>query len=222
MQARADDFGELLVSLDETGGGAMDHSVSLRLREEDDGFVADGDVGPAIPLQGPHVQLRADAGIVVDQVRDVVGARLVAHQAEPIEHGRGVRLGIALRAVRPETLAGDDILEAVAVDVGEDKGVRLGELSDVSPMAFPQAQPSMPLPLTAAGDGIKVRLKGWSTAGNVVVNFLWDSRMRATVAGAARNSPRRCTWVSERAFSHSATVQSSAESPPPQITRSRP
>ena len=47
-----------------------------------------------------------------------------------------------------------------------------------------------------------------------------NSRMRATVAGAARNSARRCSKVSERAFSHSATVQSSAESPPPQITRS--
>src|SRR5580658_6047554 len=55
-----------------------------------------------------------------------------------------------------------------------------------------------------------------------ILPALTNSRIRATVAGAARNSARRCSSVSERALSHSATVQSRAESPPPQITRSRP
>ncbi len=43
---------------------------------------------------------------------------------EPVEPGGFVGAGLAL-AVRPEPLAGDQVLEAVAVDVGGDQGVSL-------------------------------------------------------------------------------------------------
>ena len=45
---------------------------------------------------------------------------------EPVEPGGLVGAGLA-PAVRPEPLAGDQVLQAVAVDVGGDQGVRLGD-----------------------------------------------------------------------------------------------
>ena len=52
-------------------------------------------------------------------------------ELEPIEHGRVVAIRIAGAAVRPEALAGDDVLQAVAVHVDEVDGVQLGELHAV-------------------------------------------------------------------------------------------
>jgi hypothetical protein len=58
--------------------------------------------------------------------------------------------------------------------------MRLGELDGVSPMAFPQQQANLPLPITAGGDGVRVDLLQWPAGGNVVVNFLWHPQMQAT------------------------------------------
>ena len=58
----------------------------------------------------------------------LVGA---ARELEPVEHRGVVAIRIAGAAVRPEALAGDDVLEAVAVHVDEIDGVDLGELHAV-------------------------------------------------------------------------------------------
>ena len=54
----------------------------------------------------------------------------------------------------------------------------------------------------------------------VPVTTLEALALKATEAGAPRNSDRRCTSTTLRARSTSSMVQSSAESPPPKITRS--
>jgi hypothetical protein len=61
--------------------------------------------------------------------------------------------------------------------------VQLGELADVAPMAFPRQRPTLALPVTAGGDGIKVSLKRMKESGIVIVNFLWYPQMRATIDG---------------------------------------
>jgi hypothetical protein len=63
------------------------------------------------------------------------------------------------------------------------EGVQLGELADVAPMAFPRQRPTLALPVTAGGDGIKVSLKRMKESGIVIVNFLWYPQMRATIDG---------------------------------------
>ncbi len=80
MQARADDFGELLVGVDEAGGGAMDHGVGLGLGEQDDGFVGDGDA--EFTLEAEHfTQVHAgEPRIGVDRA-DELEARAVEDDA---------------------------------------------------------------------------------------------------------------------------------------------
>ena len=55
----------------------------------------------------------------------------LARELEPVEHRRVVAVRIARASVRPEALAGDDVLEPVAVHVDEVDGVHLGELHAV-------------------------------------------------------------------------------------------
>ena len=67
-----------------------------------------------------------------DEVDGLVGT---TDQLEPVEHRIGHRLGVARRAVRPETFAGDDVLQAVAIHVDEIDRMDLGELHAVAVLA---------------------------------------------------------------------------------------
>src|SRR5438270_56543 len=49
------------------------------------------------------------------------------NQLKPVKHRRGVRFNIAAGAMGPKTFAGDDVCEAVAIDVGEYHGMVLRE-----------------------------------------------------------------------------------------------
>src|SRR5206468_1419605 len=44
---------------------------------------------------------------------------------EPVQHGRGIRVRVALGAVGPPALAGDEVLESIAIDVHAVQRVRL-------------------------------------------------------------------------------------------------
>lgn len=60
-----------------------------------------------------------------DELRGVIRA---ADKFEPIQNGGIVGLGVAaVFSVRPEALAGDDVLEAVAIDVHQGDGVGFGK-----------------------------------------------------------------------------------------------
>ena len=106
-----------------------DRHLLARLRvNEDSLFVGDDKVGQAVAGRIGRGHLNADAGVVVDELRDelrLAGGGTGA--AEPIEHRRGRRLRITVGTVGPESLAGDDVVEAVAVDIGDVDGVDLGE-----------------------------------------------------------------------------------------------
>src|SRR4051812_36397574 len=108
-------------------------SFTLLDEGEDAAFVADGDVEKAIAVEIGDDELRADAGVVVDEVRlEGHGLRRgIADSAEPIQDGGSGGFGVAMRAVGPVALAGDDIEDAVAIDIGENGGVELGELEVV-------------------------------------------------------------------------------------------
>ena len=50
----------------------------------------------------------------------------IAHRPEPVEHRRARRIGIGVALLmRPVPFAGDDVLDAVAVDVGDGQRVQL-------------------------------------------------------------------------------------------------
>ena len=110
--------------------GLKSYGRALLDEGEDAAFVGDGDIRATVVIQIGDDELRAHAGIVVDEVRGVSDgfSDRVAREFEPINDGGGVGLGVAFGAVRPVAFTGDDIEEPVAVDVGEDGGVRLGEL----------------------------------------------------------------------------------------------
>ena len=73
-----------------------------------------------------HHELRADAAVVVDDHRRELGHSVaIALHLQPVDHRRLIRTGFAL-AVAPPALAGDEVGLAVAVDVLEVCGVRLG------------------------------------------------------------------------------------------------
>ena len=69
----------------------------------------------------------ADAGVGVDEVGDEVDAAFaVALGLIPVEDAVAVFVGV-VAVVGPVAFAGDDVFDAVAVDVGEVGGVGLGE-----------------------------------------------------------------------------------------------
>lgn len=81
-------------------------------------LIADDDVGKLVAIRIAGDDLRAHARIVVDQLRNESHFAALADRLEPIQD-RGIeRAGIVL-AMGPEAFAGDDVLDAVAVDVGE-------------------------------------------------------------------------------------------------------
>ena len=97
------------------------------LEQEHALLVGRDDIEQAVAVEVGDDELGADAALVVDLARGegdlAVGA---AAGLEPVEPGGLVGAGLAL-AVRPEPLAGDQVLEAVAVDIGGDQGVGLGD-----------------------------------------------------------------------------------------------
>src|SRR5205814_1484718 len=96
--------------------------LALLLEDKDPLLVRHDDVGQLIAVEIVDDELRANAGVVVDFVwREGRYAVSVFLGLEPIEHRRLVRTGLAA-AVRPPALAGDEVLEAVAVDVHEMEG----------------------------------------------------------------------------------------------------
>jgi hypothetical protein len=89
-------------------------------------FVADNDFREALAIDLGDHDLGADAGVVMDQVRDEFchPAGAAGFHFIPIEHRRIVDSGIAAGAVGfgcmcPMALAGDDILDAIPIDVGK-------------------------------------------------------------------------------------------------------
>src|SRR5690606_1629419 len=124
------------------------HVSRLVARVENEGafLVRDDDIG--IPVSGQVVDGERDtyAAIIVDQVGNVVNtAFLRAHQPEPVQHGRRVRLRIAERPVCPVALAGHDIHGANQTHIHEGDGVRLREAHTVWIVAHVLAHDQMPL-----------------------------------------------------------------------------
>ena len=110
----------------------------LRLIAEDERalLVADNKVRPAIAVHVRDADLPAHAGVVVNEVRHPVhGLVGVAREAEPVEHRRVRRAGVGTGTVRPEALAGDDVLQPVAVHVHQLDGVQLRESDAVAVLA---------------------------------------------------------------------------------------
>src|SRR5438034_3638749 len=79
-------------------------------------FVPDNDVRLFVTGEVARHDLGADAGIVVNQVRNEIhGLVLVTNQLEPVENRGRVWVGIAMRAVGPIAFAGYDVVQAVPV-----------------------------------------------------------------------------------------------------------
>ena len=70
----------------------------------------------------------AHARFVIDKVRhESRGALTVAFELKPIKHRRRVRLDVLGRRMGTHALADDNVLQAVAVEIGHRQRVRLGE-----------------------------------------------------------------------------------------------
>src|SRR5205807_7905752 len=95
----------------------LDHEGAL--------LVAGDDAEQAVAVDVGDRELRADAGVVVDDVRRERDDAVALLRLEPVDERRRVRIGVALRAMCPPALAGDEILQTVAVDVDAVHGVRL-------------------------------------------------------------------------------------------------
>ena len=100
-----------------------------RLAQEDEDalLVADNRIGRAVVVQVCGGHLGADARVAVDLVRGVRSALLALLELAPEQDGRSIGFDIARRAVGPESLAGQDVLLAVAVDVDEIQAVHLAD-----------------------------------------------------------------------------------------------
>src|SRR6266436_5096092 len=87
----------------------------LMMEEEDTFLIADDDVGIFFVQDLSRHDLCADAGIVVDEIGDEVSLAFGrANEFEPVKDGWIVGFGIgAVRTMRPEAFAGDDIFETV-------------------------------------------------------------------------------------------------------------
>ena len=94
-------------------------------------FVADDDVWFVVAIEIAGGDLASDAGVVVDQVRDEFdGSIFMAGGAEPVDHGGVVRAWVSA-VVGVESFAGDDVLDAVAIDIDAGHGVGLAEADSV-------------------------------------------------------------------------------------------
>src|SRR6056297_3512501 len=110
-------------------GSLITPGLLLLEKDEDAHLVAHDDVHFPIAIDVTRGDLRSDTGAIVDQVRNELGAAFsVSLQLEPVEDGRGVGLEILEGTVCPAALAGDEIHEAVSVDVGGGESMGLRKL----------------------------------------------------------------------------------------------
>src|SRR4029450_223954 len=79
-----------------------------------------------VAVHVPNHSLPSDAGITVGLIRDKLDLACLSHQLEPVDHGPVVPAG-SFGVVRPVRLAGDDVLEPVAVDIEKINGMQLAE-----------------------------------------------------------------------------------------------
>lgn len=99
-----------------SGGGSAGRGL-----EEDGGagFIADKDVGFTVVIQVGGSNLRADAGLFIDEVGDEFGFFAGGtDELEPVEDWVGERVRIAVVAVGEAAFAGDEVHQSVAVDIG--------------------------------------------------------------------------------------------------------
>ncbi len=89
-------------------------------------LVPDHDVRSAVARDVARDHLGSHARVVVHRPRDELHALVRALEAEPVEH-RGLVAARVVAVVGPPPLARDDVLEAVAVDVGHVHRVGLAE-----------------------------------------------------------------------------------------------
>ncbi len=101
----------------------------LRLVREDKcaQLVADDEIRPAVPIHIAGADLAADSRVVVNQMGHPVHLAAVAHELEPVEHALLARPGGHRRTMRPVTIAGDDVLEAVAIHIEQLHRMQLGK-----------------------------------------------------------------------------------------------
>ena len=109
--------------------GPLAFAHRLLLVQENEGalLVADDHIGKRVAIHIARHDLRADAGVVVDEVRNEIHGLPLAHELKPVADRRRIRLRVAMIAMRPKAFADDDVLEPVAVDVREIERVELGE-----------------------------------------------------------------------------------------------
>ena len=128
--------------------------------------------------------MAAYAAVGIDDLGGVGGLAILAVEEESVDDGVLIGLGIAGRAVRPEAFPGDDVEGAVAIDVGEIEGVRLGEGDSGGAffrgrvgeeMAFPCAVRVLLIP----GDAEAVGVDGGDHIGASVAVHVSSEHLRA-------------------------------------------
>ena len=104
------------------------NSLCRRLAQVDEDalLVGNDNVRAAVVVEVGGAHLGANAAVVINQVRDEGGAALaVPAQLKPEEHGGGVGLLVAGRAVSPVAFAGNQVFQPVAVHVHQLQRVHL-------------------------------------------------------------------------------------------------
>ena len=89
-------------------------------------FVPGNNVWTIVRVEVRDSDIDSDTGIVVDEVGDKLDAIRSPDTAEPVEDGWLIAADV-LSIVREPALAGDDVLQAVAIHVRESDGMGLGE-----------------------------------------------------------------------------------------------
>ena len=101
-------------------------------KEENALFIADEQVGIFVEIPTTDRHLRADPGIVINQVRNKVhGPIRATHKLKPIKNSGCVWFKVAVRSMGPKAFASDNIFQSVPVHVGEGQSMRLGEFDPV-------------------------------------------------------------------------------------------
>src|SRR5665213_141414 len=161
----------------------------LGVFEEDERalFVGRHDGGVFVAVDGLGEHLGADARIVVDFVGGPRHLAVVAFKLEPIEYRRRMRLCVAVGAVGVIALAGDDVLEAVAVNVHEVDGVHLGDLHALRVFGFVVADDDVLLEaavflLLEPGQAVAVGFDAGDNVGPAIAVDVIGEHLRAAAA----------------------------------------
>ena len=88
-------------------------------KQEEAFFISDDNVGKFFIEDRTGDDLRADAGIVIDEIGNKLGLAFGRpDEFEPIKEGWIVGFGIAaMRAMCPKSFAGDNVFETVAIHI---------------------------------------------------------------------------------------------------------